>query len=130
MGTKGDQFSDVEWTSDALERLQRVPVGMARDMTRQRVEALAVEQGKSSVTPDMIEAKYHQWGEGSAKASSELVWTDAASERVQRIPKFVRGMVVKAVEEYAHREGQTEITPEMLDEAKGFWGDTGRFHNP
>ena len=122
--------SDLDWTPEALARLEHVPAGMMRNLTRQRVEVLAAKQGKSSVTPDMIEEKYHQWEEGSARAASDLVWTAEATERVQRIPKFVRGMIVKAVEDYAAREGRGEVTSEMLDEAKGFWGDTGRFHHP
>ncbi|MBI2159387.1 MAG: radical SAM protein [Candidatus Rokubacteria bacterium] len=55
----------------------------------------------------------------------QLVWEDGARERLQAIPSFARGMVVKAVEAYARGRGQTVITPELLTEVRAKWG--GRF---
>ena len=55
----------------------------------------------------------------------ELAWEEAARERLQAIPSFARGMVVKAVEAYARGRGQTTITPELLAEVRAAWG--GRF---
>ncbi len=118
------------WTPEAQARLQRVPEGVMRDLTRQRVETLAGQMGETTVTLELMDTKYDQWAEGSARASSELVWTDEAREKVDRIPRFVRGMVMKAVEAYGHRQGRAEITAEILEEVKGFWGDSGTFHHP
>ncbi len=120
----------LTWTPDAHTRLQQVPDGVSRELTRQRVERLAQQRGLSTVTVDLMEAKYHQWAEGSAKATSEMTWTQDATERIERIPDFVRGMVVKAVEEYAKERGLSEITGDVVGEAKGLWGETGRFHQP
>jgi hypothetical protein len=39
-------------------------------------------------------------------------------------------MVMQAIEAYARDKGLTEITADTVDEAKGFWGATGRFHQP
>jgi len=47
-----------------------------------------------------------------------LVWTDAARARVERIPSFVRGVVMGRVEAYARRQGRREITPELLAEVR------------
>jgi radical SAM protein with 4Fe4S-binding SPASM domain len=55
----------------------------------------------------------------------ELVWEDAARERLAAIPSFARGMVVKAVEAYARRRGDTVITPALLADVRAKWG--GRF---
>ncbi|MEK7701492.1 MAG: radical SAM protein [candidate division NC10 bacterium] len=55
----------------------------------------------------------------------QLVWEDGARERLQAIPSFARGMVVKAVEAYARGQGQAVITPELLTEVRAKWG--GRF---
>jgi hypothetical protein len=52
-----------------------------------------------------MDAKDQQWAEGSEAATSELVWTEEALEKVERFPSFVRGMVVKAVEAYGVKEG-------------------------
>jgi radical SAM protein with 4Fe4S-binding SPASM domain len=43
-----------------------------------------------------------------------MPWTAEAMERVGRIPAFVRGMVVRQVEEAALADGLTEVTPELM----------------
>ncbi len=48
-------------------------------------------------------------------AAPTLVWTGEADLRMQRIPSFVRSVVVKRVEDYAKRNGHTEITTDLLD---------------
>jgi hypothetical protein len=101
-----------------------------RDLTRQRVERLALQRGWSTVTLELMEAKYQQWSEGSARVASEMIWTEEAQARIERIPGFVRGMVVQVIEAYARDRELTEVTPAIVEEAKGFWGDTGRFHQP
>ncbi|HYL54184.1 MAG TPA: radical SAM protein [Gemmatimonadales bacterium] len=45
-----------------------------------------------------------------------LVWVDAARERMERIPSFVRGVVMQRVEDYARRNGHRQVTPELLAE--------------
>jgi len=52
----------------------------------------------------------------------ELTWEPAARERLQAIPSFARGMVVKAVEAYARGRGQTVITPALLADVRSTWG--------
>jgi radical SAM protein with 4Fe4S-binding SPASM domain len=47
-----------------------------------------------------------------------LAWSAAAEERVRRIPSFVRGVVMKRVEDYARRQGRREVTPELLREIR------------
>jgi radical SAM protein with 4Fe4S-binding SPASM domain len=47
-----------------------------------------------------------------------LVWSAAARARVERIPSFVRGVVVQRVEEWARRQGRPEVTPELLAEVR------------
>jgi len=55
----------------------------------------------------------------------ELRWEPAARERLNAIPSFARGMVVKAVEAYARSCGESVITPAMLADVRARWG--GRF---
>jgi radical SAM protein with 4Fe4S-binding SPASM domain len=52
----------------------------------------------------------------------EMTWEDAARERLDAIPSFARGMVVKGVEAYARSSGQRVITPELLREVREKWG--------
>jgi radical SAM protein with 4Fe4S-binding SPASM domain len=52
----------------------------------------------------------------------ELTWEESARDRVRAIPSFARGMVVKAVEAYARRRGDTVITADLLAEVRARWG--------
>lgn len=47
-----------------------------------------------------------------------LPWSAQARERLERVPTFARGMVVKAVERYARERCYATITPEVLTEAR------------
>jgi AdoMet-dependent heme synthase len=43
-----------------------------------------------------------------------IEWSAEAQARLQRLPSFARGMVVKGVERYATAHGMTRITPEVM----------------
>ena len=58
-------------------------------------------------------------------ADYELTWEPDARARLQAIPSFARGMVVRAVEAYARGRGDTVITRELLADVRAKWG--GRF---
>jgi AdoMet-dependent heme synthase len=47
-----------------------------------------------------------------------LRWTPEAEARLQRIPSFVRGVIVKRLEEYARRRGAAEVTVELMREVR------------
>ena len=59
-------------------------------------------------------------------ADYELVWEAEARERLQAIPSFARGMVIKAVEAYARGRGETTITRELLADVRATWGSRFR----
>ncbi len=48
-----------------------------------------------------------------------LRWSDAARARMDRVPSFVRGVVMKRVEDWARDRGLAEVTPELLTEIRG-----------
>ena len=48
----------------------------------------------------------------------ELSWSEDAKKRLDRVPSFGRGMVIKRVEQYARENGYSEITPDIMKEAK------------
>jgi len=69
-----------------------------------------------STAPALIErVRDIAYGEEFAPA---LLWVDAARARLERIPSFVRGVVVKRVEDYARRQGRREVTLELLAEVR------------
>ena len=53
-----------------------------------------------------------QYGTESAPT---IAWDDAAAERMKKIPAFVRGMVVKAVEDSCRKGGLDRVTIEELE---------------
>ncbi len=52
------------------------------------------------------------------KSKEEILWTDEATERLEKVPMFLRTMVKKGVEGYARRKGLTEITPDIMMEMR------------
>jgi radical SAM protein with 4Fe4S-binding SPASM domain len=56
--------------------------------------------------------------EYGSPATTEIAWDDDARERMQKIPAFVRGMVVKAVESHCAKNGITRVTVPHLDEIR------------
>jgi AdoMet-dependent heme synthase len=60
-------------------------------------------------------ARMIQYGTESA---TTIAWDAAASERMKKIPAFVRGMVVKAVEDSCRRNGISRVTTEELEKIR------------
>ena len=52
------------------------------------------------------------------RVDRELRWSAEAEARVQRIPSFVRGVVVKRLEEYARERGLPEVTVDLMAEVR------------
>ncbi|MEO5334445.1 MAG: PCP reductase family protein, partial [Magnetococcus sp. YQC-5] len=50
----------------------------------------------------------------TVEKTSELHWTPEASERLLRVPIFLRGMVKSGVQRYAREKGLHQITPELM----------------
>ncbi len=125
-----DHGGSLTWTSEAKERLDRVPEGPIRELTRQRVELMVRQHGCSTVTAELIESKYDQWRDGGSQLNSTLSWSEQATERVNRIPSFVRGPVVEAIERYAISRDAARVTSEIVDESMRHWKVARRFHLP
>lgn len=51
-------------------------------------------------------------------ATVSMTWAPDARARINRIPSFVRGVVVKRMEDYARERGLTEITVDLLGEVR------------
>lgn len=106
------------WTPEALERLDQVPEGLLREIVRERIELYAQKKGADRVTVELMEAKYGEWRERGAHWERELAWSPEAEERVDRAPKFVRGIIIRELEQYAREQGRPEVTLELIEEAR------------
>ena len=49
------------------------------------------------------------------ESSTTIAWDDGAAARMKKVPAFVRGMVVRAVEESCRKSGLTRVTVEELE---------------
>ena len=131
-GFDGSATSEDEqtlpWTQAALERLERVPEGFMRNLTRKRVEAFARKSGAERVTPEILGEKYRSWG-GATQQDFTLRWDPQARERIARIPPFVRGSVVKEIERCARELEAQSVTPEIVEQAIATWERRGAFHS-
>src|SRR5439155_8579698 len=68
-------------------------------------------QGRASVAV----AQTTRMIEYGTESPATIAWDDAAAARMKRIPAFVRGMVVKAVEDSCRRNGFERVTIEELE---------------
>jgi hypothetical protein len=73
------------------------------------------EPGTFASHPALKLAPTVQYG---TPASTSISWTPEAEARMKRIPAFVRGMVVRAVESACTREGIALVTVERLEEMR------------
>ena len=49
------------------------------------------------------------------ESPTTIAWDDAAAARMKKMPAFVRGMVVRAVEESCRKNGLDRVTVEELE---------------
>ena len=120
------------WTPAAEQRLEEVPA-FCRELTRWRVEWTALKEGLgTTITPEIMEIKYRMWGEVSHRIQqrrpAELPWTDSAMARFERVPDFVKGQVLEAVEGNARQMGATQVDDQVVDQVIRRWSETGDFH--
>jgi len=117
------------WSPLAEARLARVPDGFMRGMTRQRVEAYARERGADTVTLDLVKEKYTDWAAGSAEREPAMDWDADATARIERIPDFVRPMIMMEIERCARGMGLDMVTAAAVDKAGKAWKASGAFHS-
>ncbi len=55
---------------------------------------------------------------GQASQAGSVLWSPEATERMQKVPSFVRGMVKRIYVDWAKEHAVAEITPEVMDRAR------------
>jgi nucleotide-binding universal stress UspA family protein/ribosomal protein L37E len=119
------------WTPEAEARLAGLP-SYCRDLSRWRVEWTAYQKGLGPViTPDVMDTKFDMWGQVSDALQARgpsMPWEEAASERLQHMPDFVRGQVIQAIEGNARDLGAGTVTSAIMDQVIQKWIETGDFH--
>ena len=127
-------FLKLKWKDEAREKLQHVPAGFMREMTKNRIEQWARKFNKAEISLQVVEAKYSSWGDGSKGLLNQtsqnvpLTWTEDAQARIQRVPDFIRPMVQLEVERNARQQGQDLVDGGTLDFIMEQWGNKQHFH--
>ncbi|HUY60309.1 MAG TPA: PCP reductase family protein, partial [Candidatus Dormibacteraeota bacterium] len=72
------------------------------------------------------------WGKVShaiqERQRERLPWTDSARARFARVPDFVQGQVLEAVEGNARSLGADRVDDATVDRVIRKWSETGDFH--
>lgn len=98
---------------------------LTNPMETKLVSGLGIEVGGRTVPDQPLELVRSSVATGDEHAFADrpltagtVRWSEAAAERLQGVPGFVRGMVKKIYGEYAVERGIEEITPEIMDRAR------------
>lgn len=123
------EASLITWTEDAEKRLKKAPFFL-RKMVRSLSEKKATELGITVITPEVL-ARFKDkmmtpmaaQGTGAVHDAAgvetkSLAWTREATERLETVPEFMRGMIKKIAEEVALERGHLEVDMELLKKAE------------
>jgi hypothetical protein len=129
VGTENpDQEIDLPWQAKALVRLQQIPQGTSRDMTKKATNTIAQQQGVNEVDIDFLENILSIFTAGSKKVKKSMPWDKEAEEAISKAPEMVQGMLAQEIEAYAQREKIENIKLAMVDKVKEKWSSDGSFH--
>ena len=112
----------------------RVVAMLTNPMETQLVASLGVKIGGRTIDEQPMETvrgmvatgRDDAFDDGGERgAGSGPRWSAEAQERLTRVPNFVRGMVKRIYADYAKEHGVAEITPAMMDTARGELGLEG-----
>jgi len=123
-----DKNSGISWSGKALQRLEQIPAGMSRDMTRKATEAIAQNQDIDHIEPTFLENVLQTFQSGSANISETMPWQTTARTLIQRAPDMVRGMLIKEIESWARRNQLEQVSDTAVQTVKAEWQQKGYFH--
>ena len=112
----------------------RVVALLTNPMETQLVASLGVKIGGTTLPPQPLQTVRGMVATGRDDAFEESgergegrgpMWSVEAQERLARVPGFVRGMVKRIYADYARQRSIAEITPAVMDTARGELGLEG-----
>ena len=98
------------WTPDAQEKLAKLP-SFVQPMVKSSVETYARKSGFTTVTLQVMDDSKNATTDG-------IQWTPEAQQRLDNIPDFIRPMAKREIERLVKEKGGSEITADMMEEAK------------
>ncbi len=116
------------WSAEAEARLQSIPQGMSRDMTRKAVETIGGGQGLTEISAEFLTQVLDTFSRGSGTATETLPWDSTARARIQKAPPMVRGMLIKEIEAWVQRQGLLQVDANSVSTIVDEWAQSGHFH--
>ena len=114
---------------------ERIVAMLTNPMETQLVSSLGIKIGGREVPEQPLEQVRSEVVGGRDDAfideeaapirTGAVVWSLAATERLEGVPRFVRGMVKRIYNDYAKENGIAEITPAVMDRARSDLGLEG-----
>ncbi|MFQ5930857.1 MAG: PCP reductase family protein [Nitrospiraceae bacterium] len=101
--------SELTWTPDAKERLERLP-SFVKPMVQSSIEAYARKHGYTTITLQVMD--------DSKNESNGIAWSQEAEKRLDNIPDFIRPMARREIERLAKERGAATVTDQLMDEVK------------
>jgi hypothetical protein len=98
------------WTPDAQEKLAKLP-SFVQPMVKSSVETYARKNDFTTVTLQVMDDSKNSTTDG-------IRWTPEAQQRLDNIPDFIRPMARREIERLVKERGGSEITAEIMEEAK------------
>jgi len=121
IGGRASPAAPMELTRESLKEAR--PDAMPSADTQQAILAKETEKSAGSTCP-FSSLIAQMKGAGTAPDTAHaLAWSAAATERLERVPSFMRPMIQMGVENYARKNGIATITPEVMDRSKNDPGD-------
>ena len=119
---------------------ERIVAMLTNPMETQLVSSLGIKIGGSEVPAqplelvrsDVVSGREDAFADAEppavaevSKGSPGVVWSLAAVERLESVPRFVRGMVKRIYTDYAQENDISQITPDVMDRARSDLGLEG-----
>lgn len=99
---------------------------LTNPMETRLVSSLGIQIGGKTVPDQPLEltrasiagGRDDAFGDADLKPGGPTVWDTEAKERLDRVPSFVRGMVMRIYNDYAKERGIGVMTTEVMDTAR------------
>ena len=117
-GMTGDLMAEDPLCTHVPGTFAESPLLVARSLVRRSLgEGGSPGEGDAVRGPAFVVAETQGTSaiEYGPEAATTIAWDDAATARMKRIPLFVRGMVVRAVEDSCRKNGISRVTSEELE---------------
>jgi hypothetical protein len=120
LGGRTAPAAPMELTRESLK--EGVTPALPPAATQQAMLAKEMEAPSAGKCPFSSMIAQMQPG-GATTSDVALTWEASATERLEKVPSFMRPMIQMGVENYARKNGIATITPEVMDQSKNDPGD-------